>query len=255
MWYGSALPTYHGLQSMSVLMFLSFRTAALYDFAVTGALDVEQRLGREHRVQEAHLGERLRGDLRVLLEDRRASAGCRGPATASSRPNSWLMNILPSNCGNCSAMNVLAIGVDEPHFTLSTSPCAIGRLHERRRGVGREVEDDAAARARRLVQLLDDRVRVRDGQLDREALARDARPRWRPSARRRRRTRRSWRARRRSATSRQRGRAPARRRCSSSAGPCSTRRWRACRSTRPARRRRSRRTPWTCSTSSSSRTR
>ena len=67
-------------------------------------------------------------------------------------------------------MNVLAVGVDEPHFTLSTSPCAIGRLHERRRRVGREVEDDAATLACGLVQLLDDRVRVRHGQVDREAL-------------------------------------------------------------------------------------
>ncbi len=39
--------------------------------------------------------------------------------------NSWLMCILPSNCGNCFAMNSLAIGVDEPHSTLSTRPCEI----------------------------------------------------------------------------------------------------------------------------------
>src|SRR5450432_807271 len=37
MWY-ARLPTYHGLQSMSVLTFLSARTASLYDFAVIAPL-------------------------------------------------------------------------------------------------------------------------------------------------------------------------------------------------------------------------
>ena len=46
------------------------------------------------------------------------------------------------------------------------------------------------------------------------------------------------------------GRAPARHRCRCSAGPCSTRRCSACRSTRPGRLRRSRCSPCTCSTSS-----
>ena len=35
MWYARFLPTYHGLQSMLVLTFLSARTALLYDVAVT----------------------------------------------------------------------------------------------------------------------------------------------------------------------------------------------------------------------------
>ncbi len=39
--------------------------------------------------------------------------------------NSWLMKILLSNLPNCVAMNSLAIGVDDPHFTLSTTPWAI----------------------------------------------------------------------------------------------------------------------------------
>ena len=38
MWYGRAFPTYHGLQSMSVLMSFRSRTARLYDFAVIAPL-------------------------------------------------------------------------------------------------------------------------------------------------------------------------------------------------------------------------
>ena len=38
MWYGSAFPTYHGLQRMSVLTFFRLRAARLYDLAVTGPL-------------------------------------------------------------------------------------------------------------------------------------------------------------------------------------------------------------------------
>ena len=47
-----------------------------------------------------------------------------GPCEASSRPNSELMNSFPSQLPNCPAMNVFAIGVEEPHFTLSMRPCA-----------------------------------------------------------------------------------------------------------------------------------
>ncbi len=65
-------------------------------------------------------------------------------------------------------MNVLAIGVDEPHFILSTRPMRDRRTHERRSRVGREVEDDPAAVAGGLVQLQQLRVGVRDRQVGRE---------------------------------------------------------------------------------------
>src|SRR5262245_23660523 len=38
MWYGRLLPTYHGVQRMSVFWFFRPRTARLWDFAVIGPL-------------------------------------------------------------------------------------------------------------------------------------------------------------------------------------------------------------------------
>ena len=48
-----------------------------------------------------------------------------GPTLGSRFWNSWPMNILLSNCGNCAAMKVLAIGVVEPQITLSMRPWSI----------------------------------------------------------------------------------------------------------------------------------
>src|SRR5204863_9001553 len=47
-----------------------------------------------------------------------------GPTDGSTFENSLSIQRCPSNAGeNCPAMNVFAIGVEEPHFTLSTMPC------------------------------------------------------------------------------------------------------------------------------------
>jgi hypothetical protein len=62
-----------------------------------GALDVQERLRRELPGHEAHLRERLRVDLRVLLEDREHQPGV-GPCDGSSRPNSELMNSFRPSC-------------------------------------------------------------------------------------------------------------------------------------------------------------
>src|SRR5215467_11832626 len=48
-----------------------------------------------------------------------------GPTDGSTLLNSLLIHRLPSNCGNCDAIKVFAIGVDDPHLTLLTRPSEI----------------------------------------------------------------------------------------------------------------------------------
>src|SRR4029453_13109860 len=117
MWYGRLSPTYHGLQSMSVLMFFSPRTALLYDLAVIGPLMLRRALVANIPSMKPICANAC-GAIFVYLSRICSINRVSGPCDAGSRLNSWLINIFPSNCGNCPAMNVLAIGVDEPHFTL-----------------------------------------------------------------------------------------------------------------------------------------
>ena len=77
-------------------------------------------------------------------------------------------------------MNVFAIGVEEPHFTLSTRPCASAAFMSAGAVSGVKSRMIPPPWPAAWYELLDDRVRVRDGQRDREALARDARRLRRP---------------------------------------------------------------------------
>ena len=64
-----------------------------------------------------------------------------GPTVGSTLLNSLLIQRCPSNVGeNWLDMNVFAIGVDEPHFTLSTMPWASAAFMNGGRRVGREVD-------------------------------------------------------------------------------------------------------------------
>src|SRR6478735_10676459 len=127
MWYGS-LYAYHGLQRMSVLTFVSFLTAALYDLAVTGPLTfssaIVANLPSMKPIWENACGAIVGEYFLRTASIKRVS----GPTDGSRLENSWLIQRCPSNCGNCPAMNVFAIGVDEPHLILSTMPSEIAAL-------------------------------------------------------------------------------------------------------------------------------
>ena len=70
-------------------------------------------------------------------------------------------------------MSVFAIGVDEPHSTLSTIPLRLGGRDEGRRGVRGEVDQDGAAVTGELVHLEQLRGHIGDRQVGREDLDRN----------------------------------------------------------------------------------
>src|SRR3954452_14476432 len=124
MWYARLFPTYHGLQSMSVLTFLRFRTAALYDFAVTSPFTLmSAAVANLPTMKPISLNacRSIFGAYFVVIARYSTMSG----VVSVRLLNSLLTCILPSNWGNCFAMNSLAIGVEEPHSTLSTRPCEI----------------------------------------------------------------------------------------------------------------------------------
>src|SRR6187551_123828 len=90
MWYGSAFPTYHGLQIMSVLMFFSFRTEALYDFAVTGPLTLRRAIV-ENLPAMKPICAKAWGSIFVYFLSTSSISRVSGPCEGSSRPNSELM--------------------------------------------------------------------------------------------------------------------------------------------------------------------
>src|SRR5665213_3035227 len=124
MWY-ARLPTYHGLQSMSVLMFFRARTASLYDFAVIAPL----MFIRAMVANFASMKPICPNDWGAIFDayflriwNIRAESG---PTVGAISENSLLIQRWPSNAGeNCPDMNVFAIGVDEPHFSVLTRFCA-----------------------------------------------------------------------------------------------------------------------------------
>src|SRR5580765_7170762 len=129
MWYGSAFPTYHGLQRMSVWTFFRLRAARLYDLAVTGPLMLSRAVVANFASMKPiwpnACGAMLGAYFFWMASIRRVS----GPCDASRSPNSLLIHKWPSNAGeNSPDMNVLAIGVDEPHLILFTSPSEIAAV-------------------------------------------------------------------------------------------------------------------------------
>src|SRR5689334_13992343 len=111
MWYGSAFPTYHGLQIMSVLMFFRLRTARLYDFAVIGPLMLISaavaNLPSMKPIWPNACGA-IEGAYFFSIANMSVVSG---PCFGSTRPNSLLIHRWPSKFLNCPAMKVLAIGV------------------------------------------------------------------------------------------------------------------------------------------------
>src|SRR6516164_173907 len=112
MWYGR-LPTYHGLQSMSVFSFANARTALLYDLAVIAPLMLRSASVANFPSRKpiwpnacgAIFGAYFAWIANISAES--------GPTFGSTLLNSLLIQSWPSNAGeNCPAMNVFAIGVD-----------------------------------------------------------------------------------------------------------------------------------------------
>src|SRR5512132_1598614 len=125
MWYGSAFPTYHGLQRMSVLTFFRLRAARLYDLAVTAPLTFIRAVVANFASMKPIWANACGAIVGAYFFRIASISRVSGPTDGSRLENSWLIQRWPSNCGNCLAMNVLAIGVDEPHLILLTMPIAI----------------------------------------------------------------------------------------------------------------------------------
>src|SRR5438876_230653 len=111
MWYGR-LPTYHGLQSMSVFWFLSAFTAALYDFAVTAPLMLSSAFVANFPSMKPICANACGAIFGAYFFRIWNISAVSGPTLGSTLLNSWLIQRWPSNSGNCAAMNVFAIGVD-----------------------------------------------------------------------------------------------------------------------------------------------
>ena len=99
-----------------------------------------------------------------------------GPDLRSRRgENSLLIQRCPSNAGeNWPDMNVFAIGVDEPHFTLLTMPCASPAFMKAGAVSGVKSSMMPPSVPGELVHLEQLRRRVGDRQVRREDLDRDA---------------------------------------------------------------------------------
>src|SRR4051794_21900690 len=108
---------------MSVFWFFRFCTARLYDFAVIGPL-IESSAFVTNLPAMKPIWANACGAIFVYFVRIWNISAESGPTDGSTFENSLLIQRWPSNCGNCPAMNVFAIGVDEPHFTLLTMPCS-----------------------------------------------------------------------------------------------------------------------------------
>src|ERR1035437_956840 len=111
MWY-ARLPTYHGLQSMSVFWSLRARTALLYDFAVIGPLTLSSawvaNIASMKPICPNDWGAMVGA---YFLRTWNISA-VSGPTVGATSENSLLIQSWPSNAGeNCPAMNVFAIAI------------------------------------------------------------------------------------------------------------------------------------------------
>src|SRR2546423_1257821 len=110
MWNGS-LPTYHGLQSMSVFWFFRFWTARLYDLAVIAPLMLSSAFTENLPSMKPIWANACGAILGAYFFRIWNISAVSGPTLGSTLLNSWLIQRWPSNCGNCAAMNVFAIGV------------------------------------------------------------------------------------------------------------------------------------------------
>src|SRR6476646_4294947 len=113
MWYGRFPPTYHGLQSMSVLTFFSLRTSALYDFAVIGPLTLSSAIVANLPSMKPICANAWGAIFDAYFFRMSNISAVSGPTDGSTLLNSWLIQRWPSNCGNCWAISVFAIGVDD----------------------------------------------------------------------------------------------------------------------------------------------
>src|SRR6478672_8698163 len=113
MWYGRAFPTYHGLQRMSVWTFFRLRSARLYDLAVTGRFAFRSAVVTNFASMKPICANACGAMLGAYFFRIWNISRVSGPTAGSRFENSWLIQRCPSNCGNCAAMKVLAIGVDE----------------------------------------------------------------------------------------------------------------------------------------------
>src|SRR5438477_11567820 len=102
MWYGRLLPTYQGLQIMSVFTFFKLRTARLYDFAVTAPLAAAlSNASVENFPSMKPIWPNACGAMVGAYFFRIANISrVSGPTFGSMFENSWLIHRWPSNCGN-----------------------------------------------------------------------------------------------------------------------------------------------------------
>src|SRR6188474_398640 len=109
---------------MSDFWFLSFTTAALYDFAVIGPLMLSNAFVANFPARKpiwANACGAMLGAYCLRIANISAESG---PTFGSTFENSLSIQRRPSNDGeNWLDINVFAIGVDEPHSTFLTRPC------------------------------------------------------------------------------------------------------------------------------------
>src|SRR5512141_118765 len=110
---------------MSVFWFFSALTAALYDFAVIAPLMLSSALTANFPSRKPICANACGAIFDAYFFRTWNINAESGPTFGSTFENSLSIQRCPSNAGeNCEDMNVFAIGVDEPHFTFSTMPCA-----------------------------------------------------------------------------------------------------------------------------------
>src|SRR2546423_15392510 len=107
---------------MSVFWFLSALTALLYEAAVMGPLMLSRAAVANLPSMKPIWANACGAIFDAYFFRIWNISVVSGPTDGSTLLNSWLIHRWPSNCGNCAAMNVFAIGVEEPHFTLSMMP-------------------------------------------------------------------------------------------------------------------------------------
>src|SRR5262245_3076280 len=109
---------------MSLFWFFRFRTAELYDFAVIAPLMLRSALTANFASRKP-IWANACGAIFVYFWRIWNISAESGPTFGSMFENSLSIQRWPSNAGeNWPDMNVFAIGVDDPHITLSTIPWA-----------------------------------------------------------------------------------------------------------------------------------
>src|SRR5581483_111211 len=97
---------------MSVFWFLRFLTALLYDAAVIGPVMLSSAAVANLPSMKPICAKACGAIFGAYFLRIWNISAVSGPTDGSTFLNSWLIQRWPSNCGNCAAMNVFAIGVD-----------------------------------------------------------------------------------------------------------------------------------------------